>query len=419
MRIALVVHKFPPASLGGTEVYAQNLARELAERGHQVAVFFRCEPPGARAPGQEWEQREGFRALRVWRGFDLATASPVAKFFDTFANRDIESRFETFLDEFRPDLVHFQHVMWLSYRLIHTVQARKLPSLLTLHDYWFICANSQLVWPDHRTCGGKLGGLNCARCALAQIRLPGSALLRPLVAPAFWVRDSLVRSAALAADRWVAPSQFLISRYVQEGFPAERFTFLDNGIDVKGLQSQACQERSGGPLRFTYLGSLAWQKGIHVVVQAFRGIPPSQATLTVYGDPSTFPDYARSLAATADPANTRLQGVLQRQDVGRVLAQTDVLVVPSLWYENSPLVIQEAFAAGVPVIASNIGALTEKIRPGVDGWLCPPADVQAWHETLFHLAEHPEEVAHVRIGVRPPLTLQQHVTRLEELYAQH
>lgn len=418
MRIALVVHKFPPPSLGGTEVYTQSLARELAARGHQVAVFYRAESPGATAAGQEWEQREGFRALRVWRGFDLATASPVAKYLDTFANRDIASRFDAFLDEVRPDLVHLQHVMWLSYRLIHAVKARRLPSLLTLHDYWFVCANSQLVWPDHRTCQGKLGGLHCARCALAQTRLPGSGLLRPLVAPAFWVRDYLIRRAAFAADRWVAPSRFLIARYVQAGFPAERFTFLENGIDVRDTPSCPRQEKTGGPLRFIYLGSLAWQKGVHVVVEAFRGVPASRATLAVYGDTSTFPDYAQSLAALADSANTVLKGLLPRDAVGQVLAETDALVVPSLWYENSPLVIQEAFAAGVPVVASNIGALSEKVRPGVDGWLCPPGDVQAWHKTLLRLAEHPDEVDRMAAGVQPPMNLQDHVTRLEELYAQ-
>ena len=419
MRIALVVHKFPPSSLGGTEVYTQNLAGELAARGHQVAVFYRAELTGVATPGQEWEQREGFRALRVWRGFDLATASPIAKYVDTFHNQDIAARFERFLDEVRPDLVHFQHVMWLSYLMIHAVKAHKLPSLLTLHDYWFLCANSQLVWPDQRTCEGKQMGLNCARCALAQARLPGSALLRPLVAPAFWVRDALVRGAAFDADRWVAPSRFLISRYVREGFPAARFTCLENGIDVKGIQSHAQQPNAGGPLRFTYLGSLAWQKGVHIAIEAMRGIPASQATLTVYGDQATFPDYARSLAASADSSNTQLRGPLPRDAVGPALAQTDVLVVPSLWYENSPLVVQEAFAAGVPVVASDIGALAEKVRHDVDGWLCPPGDVKSWHETLQRLSEHPDEVARICSGVQPPLTLQEHVTRLEELYARH
>lgn len=418
MRIALVVHKFPPSSLGGTEVYSQNLAHELAARGHQVAVFYRAEQPGPRAPGQEWEERDGYRALRVWRGFDLATASPIAKYKDTFYNTDLHSQFRAFLEGFRPDLVHFQHVMWLDYRMIDSVKVRKLPSLLTFHDYWFICANSQLVWPDQRTCDGKLAGLNCARCAVAQAHLPASALLRPLVAPAFWIRDSLVRGAAFAADHWVAPSRFLIARYVQQGFPAERFTFLENGVDVRSIQRNARQSDATGPLRFTYLGSLAHQKGVHVLVDAFRGIPSSIATLSIYGDPSIFPNYARSLAGAADPANTKLLGVLQRQDVGRVLAQTDVLVVPSLWYENSPLVIQEAFAAGVPVVASNIGALAEKVRPGVDGLLCPPGDVEAWRETVQRLAEHPNEIARLRSGIQSPLTFQEHVTRLEELYAQ-
>jgi glycosyltransferase involved in cell wall biosynthesis len=417
MRIALVVHKFPPSSLGGTEVYTQNLARELATRGHEVAVFFRAEPPGVTSSGREWEEREGFRALRVWRGFDLATASAPARFLDTFYNPDIEAAFERFLDEVQPELVHFQHVMWLSFRLIAMARRRKLPTLLTLHDYWFLCANSQLIWPDHRTCQGKNGGLNCARCALEQVHAPVVPLLQPLITPAFWVRDALVRRAAFSAERWIAPSHFLIQQYVKAGFPATRFTCLENGIDTSGLAFPERPPRPDGKLRVTYLGSLAWQKGVHVAVEAMHGISPSAARLQVYGDPAAFADYARLLQSGADSDNTTFHGALVHSEVGRVLAQTDVLVVPSLWYENSPLVIQEAFAAGVPVVASDIGALAEKVHPGIDGWLCPPGDVPAWREVLLRLAEHPEEVARARAGVKPPLTLREHVSRLEELYA--
>jgi glycosyltransferase involved in cell wall biosynthesis len=356
--------------------------------------------------------------MQVWRDFHLATASAPAKFLDTFSNSDIERAFAHFLDEAQPELVHFQHVMWLSHPVVAMAKARSVPVLLTLHDYWFLCANSQLVWPDRQGCPGKKWGLNCARCALKQVHAPAVRLLQPFVAPALRVRDSLVRRAALCADRWIAPSYFLITQYVQAGFPAEHMIYLENGIDASSITRSQHQPSTDGRLRFTYLGSLAWQKGVHVVIEAFHGIPAHKVVLRIYGDPATFPDYSRAAQLAADDTNTQFLGAVPHELVGRVLAETDVLVVPSLWYENSPLVIQEAFAAGVPVVASRIGALTEKVRPGVDGWLCPPGDVQAWHETLLHLTERPEEAAHARAGIEAPLTLQQHVTRLEELYAQ-
>jgi len=414
MRIALVVHKFPPSSMGGTEVYTWNIARELAHRGHDVFVFYRHESPGAEAVA--WEEREGFKACRVSRGLDAATASAPALFLDTFYNVDVERAFRTFLDAAQPDLVHFQHVMWLSYPLIAIARDRGLRTVLTLHDYWFLCGNAQLIWPDAQVCRGKAWGWNCARCALARVNAPLVRLLKPGIALGFLVRDALVRRAARQADRWLAPSHWLIEQYVKAGFPAARFTYLENGIDVERIRRHPRQASPDQQVRFSYLGSLAWQKGVHVAAQAFRGIPAQKARLRIYGSPKAFPDYSASLRETIDATNTSLEGEVPNEEVSRVLAETDMLLVPSLWYENSPMVIQEARAAGVPVIASRLGALAEKIRPGIDGLLCTPGDAQEWQRAVLGIIAEPERLKDLQSHLAPPMSIHQHVDLLERIY---
>ena len=417
MRIALVVHKYPPASVGGTEIYTQNLARELSARGHQVFVFYRDEG-GAKGQLQaNWEQRDGARLYKVSRAYDPESASPLAGFLDTFLNADVEQAFGTFLDQARPDVVHFQHVMLLSCRLIGQAKEAGLPVLLTLHDYWFQCSVSQLVWPDAQVCRGKALGLNCARCVLAaRVRPSLLPFLRPLAAPFLQARDALVKDAALKADRLLSPSQFLIQKYLEVGFPLERTVHLENGLDVERLRRYPRRPSSDGRARFVFLGSLAWQKGVHVLVEAFRGIPAEKATLRIYGSPMVFPDYAERLRRMADPDNTSFEGLVPNEEVGRVLADADVAVVPSLWYENSPVVIQEAFAAGVPVIASRIGALSEKVQHGVSGFLFTPGDVAALREVVDSVIEHPSQLEDFRARIPAPSTLQEHVALLNELY---
>jgi len=414
VRIALVVHKFPPASIGGTEIYTLNLAQELSRRGHAVFVFYRHDQSTAEQSEAVWEEREGFRAYRVSRAFGVGSA--FEQFLDTFFNLDIERAFRRFLDEVRPDVVHFQHVMSLSYRLIRLAKFRKVPVLLTLHDYWFVCSNSQLIWPKGQVCNSKAFGLNCARCALARIRSPMMQPLRPLVAPLLCLRDALVRGAALQADVMVAPSHFLIQQYIRRGFPEERFIYLENGIDVERIKRYPYQPATNGRIRFTYLGSLAWQKGVHILIEAFRGIPMEKAVLRIYGDPTVFPKYAAHLQKIADSTNTFFKGQVPHADVGRVLADTDVVVVPSLWYENSPMVIQEAFAARVPVIASQIGALAEKIQHGVDGLLYPVGDAKALQETVCSLIAYPAQIDAFRTRIPGPVTVQRQVDILEEHY---
>jgi glycosyltransferase involved in cell wall biosynthesis len=418
VRIALVVHKFPPASLGGTEVYSYHLAKTLSRR-HNVDVFFRQD---ARSNGEpprfheEWQERDTFRAWRVGRAFDATRADPARLFFDTFVNRDVEDSFSRFLDQAQPDLVHFQHLMLLSYRLIAEVRRRRLPCVLTLHDYWFLCANSQLIWPDGQTCQGKAWGLNCVRCGLsARVRTRLLPALRPVLAPLFAYRDSLVRHAALLAHQFISPSRFLIKKYIESGFPEDQFEYLENCIPLDDVR-RGPWSPSSGPLRVTFLGSLAWQKGVHVLIQAFNGMPPGVARLRVWGDPSTFPEYSESLRQALTHPDARLMGRIANERVGEVLADSDVMVVPSLWYENSPVVIQEARAAGVPVVASGHGAMAEKVRHEVDGLLFSPGNSAELQNALLRLTSEPDLLARLRARIRPAMDLTEHGERVESIY---
>jgi len=302
--------------------------------------------------------------------------------------------------------------MALSARLLLLARELGYPTLLTLHDYWFICANAQLIWPDAQVCRGKAWGLNCARCALARFEQPLTTLARPALAPLFWYRDAVVRRAALATQRFIAPSHFLLERYVQAGFPAQLCVYLENGVDLTRLQGYPSVPAADGRMRFTYLGSLAWQKGVHVLVEAFKEIPADKATLVIYGNLQTFPDYVARLQQIANSDNTTFAGPIPNTEVGRVLASTDVIVVPSVWYENSPVVIQEAFAAGVLILASDVGALPEKV--GVGGRLFPVGDVDGLREILWEIVTAGGLEAQ---GIAVPQSIAESAGHLLDIYA--
>lgn len=423
MRILLVTHKYPPYSLGGVEVYTRHLARALSAE-HQIAVFFRHDeggaPPGAPPFAEQDTTVDGILLRQVALNPGGWHASIAGEFVGTFLNHEVAASFCRFLDRFEPDLVHFQHVMALSARLLPLTRQWGIPALLTLHDYWFLCGNSQLIWPDGQTCRGKALGMNCVRCAAAaRFPSPLATVLRPALAPLFFYRDRVVRQAALQAQRFIAPSHFLIEQYVSAGFPAERFVYLENGLPLDHIRRAADRDRPPGPaapLRVTFLGSLAWQKGVHILVEAFAGLPPGIARLRIWGDPGIFPEYTGQLRDVLPNPQGVLMGRVENKRVGEVLANSDVVVVPSLWYENSPIVIQEARAAGVPVVASDHGALSEKVRHGVDGLLFPPGDVVALRQALQRLVDEPDLLPHLRRNIPPVVQMQDHVAELESIY---
>jgi glycosyltransferase involved in cell wall biosynthesis len=385
-----VVHKFPPESLGGTEIHTWSLARAVARAGNEVHVF--C----PQAPGAGGDVRSLRDGLHLWRPpspIDTQAEGPVRQFWHTFRNRAIERAFERFLPEVQPDLVHFQHVQGVSARLIALAhssdRARPKPCLLTLHDYWYFCANSQLVRPQRRVCINPRLGWDCVDCATARADLGWLRVLRPLVAmPLLW-RNRYLRRMLRGIDLFIAPSDFLKALYVSHGLAAQDIRVVENGLDFERLRSHRLElPPPAARPHFGFLGALAWQKGVHVLIDAFNRLG-SDAALTIYGDESLFPDYVAQLKAAARHPYIRFGGALPHGEVGAAFEQLDYLVVPSLWYENSPLVVQEAYAYAVPVIASRLGALPEKVVEGQTGRLFSPGDSADLARVLSELvADH-------------------------------
>ena len=412
-RIAFVVHKFPPESVGDTEIYTWGLARELAHAGHDVHIFY---PTPDLLPGDERLTREGVHLWRVPLPDSRTHEDPIRQYWHTFRDTAFEAHFQSFLAEVQPDVVHFQHVQGVSARLLELAEG--YPRVVTLHDYWYFCANSQLIRPDRTPCDGPSAGcMNCVDCATERADLNWMRGLRPLVAMPFVYRNRYLRRVAKSVDLFVAPSSFLRDQYVRHGFSAERIVVLENGLDDRKLVQRATIPLPEPPARphFGFLGSLAWQKGVHILVEAFNRLGDN-ASLTIYGSEQTFPAYVEELKKLARHPNIRFAGLLQPQQVGAALRQMDCLVVPSLWYENSPLVIQEAFGVGTPVIASRLGALTEKVEEGRTGRLFRAGDVAALAAVLGEIAASPGALREMSRLIRPAPVMAEHAARLLEMY---
>lgn len=418
MKVVLVVHKFLPRHVGGTEVYTYELAKELSKR-HEVYIFCREEGFSEKEFVEQDERHNGLKIRRVYYNLLGWKANPFHLFISTFKNSLIERSFGRLLDEICPDVVHIQHVMDMSAGLITVARQRGIPVVVTLHDYWFMCSNSQLVRPNQQICDGPAWGFRCVDCAGARMGQPLIKLLSPLVACLFLYRALYLKRVVRNVDLFIAPSRFLRDKYIAYGFPKDKLVYLENGINVSRI-TRYVKERnpSPGKLRFAYIGAIAWQKGLHVLVEAFNMISPDAAELRIYGDPQVFPEYTKQIKDALVNPSVYFMGKIENERVGEVLAETDVLVVPSIWYENSPVVIQEAFAAGVPVLASNLGALAEKVRNGMDGLLFRSRDFNDLFAKIHFLVENPGFIKGLKRNIRPAKSIEENAQALERFYYQ-
>ncbi|MFW5940664.1 MAG: glycosyltransferase family 4 protein [Chloroflexota bacterium] len=418
MRILHLVHQYLPEYVGGTELYTQTLARyQVRQQNHRAAIFY----PSEREPREDRVISTSDECGVRIHAAPVGPRSRAQVFLDSFGQRAIQEALRHVLDAEQPDVVHVQHLMGLPLSLLNQLKAARTPIVITLHDYWFPCANGQLLTNyDNQVCEGPRWWLNCARCALVRAGVGDRRWLTPAVAPVFAYRSARLQRWLAQADRVIAPTHFVRDTYDRLNMPTENVVVVPHGIEVPAhvLQAEATTlPRHPGRLHVVYVGSLAHQKGLHVLVEAVNRLAPDAVRLTIYGDHDKFPDYVRSLQAQAQHPGITFPGRITRHDFWPMLLQeADVAVLPTLWYEASPLTIQEMFAARVPLVASNIGALPEKIRHGVDGLLFPPGDAAALRDVLQRLLEDPKELRRLQANIRPTRLMSEHVDDVQMVY---
>jgi glycosyltransferase involved in cell wall biosynthesis len=296
-----------------------------------------------------------------------------------------------------------QHLTGLSADLVDETRSRGVPTLVTLNDYWLLCQRGQLLDLDLARCGGPHAH-GCARCLHTS---PDEAARR-------------TRGKAQvfeSATHFLAPSATLRDLFVSHGLPAAKVSLMRQGVD-HSLHSEG-KSRSDQRLRIGFLGSLMVSKAPHVLLEAFATLPQGAATLDVFGSLAAYhgdDSYRRRLAPLLGAPGVRWSGGLEHARVSAALAALDVIAVTSVWLENAPFVVEEAFASGVPVVASDIGGLAERVEHEKSGLLFPPGDVSALAWTLRRLLDEPELLPRLRAGLPRVLGIEDDAEQTRELY---
>lgn len=438
MRLALVVHAFPPHAYTGVEVYTESLARALVAAGDEVHVFAACRDAGREHLEQRSEARDGYRV--TWLNLALGVDDEDARRMAPGA----AAAFGRFLERERPDVVHLQHLVGFGPAVVDEARRRDVPVMFTAQDAFAACEGYALLQPD-LTPLAPTNFLQAARCRVARGELdahlgahdgwlvPGSSgpevaavarTLRGEGEDEAALGDLALRLAGEARERLdalercdlvEAPTAFLRGVLTDAGLRKPvRVRAL--GIEADALAAVERPVRPAGePLRVLYLGGYYEHKGVHVLLEAFDGLA-DVASLTLRGCAGSS-GYSARLASLAAAVDAQLGGPFEREELPGLLEACDVVALPSLWSENAPFVIREAFAAGRPVLASDTPALRESVRDGIDGRLVAQGDPAAWGAALRELAEDPQAHARLTAGVRAPKTIAADAAELRADYA--
>ena len=438
MRVLLIVHGYPPHAIGGTEIYTRDLAVALAATpGAEVFVLTRDADP-RRPDGAVRDEHQG--PIRVvWINNTFAACR---SFEETYRHPAVLRAADAIIRDIQPQVAHVHHLTCLSTDLVTRLRGSGVPVVLTLHDYWLLCHRGQLVGRDYARCDGPVTGA-CARCIPAEVawgasayqaaallrRLPGSrsftaaaATLMNNRSPAAGLEASIarfrhMRDVAGACDLIFAPSATIAGRFAACRMPMARVEPWTLGIGI--ATAARVPRRPDEPLRLGFVGAFLPTKAPHLLVEAAARLPAGRVTVDLAGTAGDYHgdrSYQSRLGPWLSHAVVRRHGAIPHAEMPAHLARLDVLVLPSIWLENSPLVIKEAFAAGLPVVVSDLGGMAELVRHDVDGLRFPAGDVDALAACLRRLVDEPDLVARLRAGIRAPATIAEDAARTLRRY---
>lgn len=350
----VVAHGHPEFIKGGAENAAFNLFNALRSRNLE-AWFLGCDTSAGQRDYPSITQPLSDREYLY---------SPTEFNWFNFANRDprFARDFRKLLITLAPNIVHFHHFARVGVEAFNLVK-RVVPNavvFLTLHEYLAICHHSgQMVTrPDFRLCG-RASDARCAAC------------FPEIEASDFFLRRRYILGFFESIDHLIAPSRFLADRYRQWGIAGERVSVLPNVVS----DSFAITTRLPAPttLLIGFFGQISQLKGIDVLLDAAEVLANAGCTsigFAIFGDysaqPEAFRNYIRNRLSNPGP-NVRFHGPYDQNEIDVLMSMVDAVLVPSIWWENSPLVIDEALRRRRPVICSDIGGMAEMVRDGVDG----------------------------------------------------
>jgi glycosyltransferase involved in cell wall biosynthesis len=435
LRILHAIHDFLPRHRAGSEIYACELARQQSSR-HDVFVLAAEYDPATPHGTLRWRAVEGLPVIEVVNNWEFRTL------YESHSSPRLNAQLEHAIDATRPDILHVHNLLNLTFDLPRLARERGARVVATLHDYTLLCASGgQRVHQQESHVCHEIDPERCSRCfstsafhrqmavsratggaigraaAKLHARMPWltSAISRRAPGPAIASADIVRRLAAArqvfgAVDLFVAPSAALGAEFVRFGLPPARLEVSDYGFRA----STARRAPSRGMLRIGFAGTLVWHKGVHVLLEAARRLRGA-FELQIHGDPNVFPEYTVRLKELAAGLPVRFAGCYAPEDVASVFGQLDVLVVPSLWPENSPLVIHEAFMHGVAVVGAATGGIPDLVRDG-GGLVYDPTSPAELAGVLQRLIDDPTISARLGQGAPAVKSIEQDALEWDARY---
>lgn len=408
LRVLVMSHMHPAVSRGGAEIAAYQMHKAFATKPGVASVFLA-------ASAGKLPERLGARFTQPFgEGEWVYSGAGFDHWIHANPDPDLPPELAALLREISPDVVHLHHYTNFGVETLLHIR-RTLPRaaiVVTLHEYLAICNHfGQMVKRPGLGLCDRASPRDCARCFPERSEQD------------FFLREMYLKRFLRLADHFVSPSRFLARRYVEWGLDARRISVIENGMPEHGLPpAEPPRTDPEDGLVLGFFGQISRLKGIDVLLDAAALLEKQGVgglRLDIHGDHTGQPPaYREAFEARLAklPGNVRFCGPYENRRVHQLMRSVQAVLVPSIWWENSPLVIQEALLNRRPVICSDIGGMAEKVREGLDGFHFEAGSAFALAALLRGLAARPERLAALQGTLAVPPSVQDSAAATLRLY---
>lgn len=395
MKICLISNLYKPWVIGGAEIYVENIAKELSKK-HEVFIITSEPFNGLKSLKPEIESQDNIKIYSFYPANIYHTyysknvndfIKPIWHLIDIW-NPHSYIVIKSILKKEKPDIVHTHNLGGISPAALYAAKGCKIPLVHTIHDYSFLCPRATLVHAS----SSSICNDPASFCRLYR---------------------KLKKMTTKKVDIITSPSNFVLGAFDDSGFfsSIDQRIFLTLGLDIP----HGSKKKEKDTFDILYIGQVVKHKGIDVLIEAFRGLPAKNIRLHIVGKGHQ----SGEMEKIAGDPRIILHGYISSDLKNELFYRADVCVVPSIWYENSPLVIYESFFHGVPVVGSRIGGIPELIREGYNGLLFEAGNPKELRQSLQYLVNHPDELKKMGEGAlesAKKYTIQAHANKLEDIY---
>jgi glycosyltransferase involved in cell wall biosynthesis len=434
VKVIQIPFGFYPDPVGGTEIYVEAVSHNLQQQGVEVLI----------AAPAEANQSYMHDQLKVRRFAVSNRVKPLQEIYGA-GDPQAASEFSRIIDTEQPDIVHLHaFTSGVSLRLVQALKQRQIPIVFTYHTPTVSCQRGTLMRWGTQICDGKLDLHTCAQCTLQglgldQISAKAIANLPPQLGNwlsswnlqgGIWTALRMtelisLRHAALHAllsevNHIVAVCNWVRDILLLNHVPSDKITVIRQGLchDIPEKFNSSPHSPTS-TLKIAFLGRLDITKGIHILIAALQTVSELPISLDIYGvsQGAAGDTYQRELQALAvNNSRITFKPPVPSEQVTATLTGYDLLAVPSQLCETGPMVVLEAFAAGVPILGSNLGGIAELVQSEVNGILVEPSSVIAWSQALQRLCLNQDLLKRLRYGIQPPQKIETVANQMLSIY---